>query len=308
MTDAKIATPTEPSHCGFIALVGIPNAGKSTLLNAVVGSKISIVSPKVQTTRQRILGIVMEPPAQLICVDTPGLFSTPKRRLERAMVSAAWSGANDADLVMLLIDAVEGFGLEEQLMLTRLVESGRRLVLTINKIDLVARTTLLPLIDALTAAAPFETVFLVSALTGDGVADMRQQLARLVPQSPFLYPEDELSDIPMRSLAAELTREQLFKALFDELPYELMVETLKWQEFDNGSVRIEQEITVTREGQRAIILGHQGAMIKRIGAAARVEIGKILDRPVHLFLHVRVRSDWTSSPEAFRTMGLDFDS
>ncbi|MDI9408795.1 MAG: GTPase Era [Candidatus Pacebacteria bacterium] len=308
MTDATPPIPTEPSHCGFIALVGIPNAGKSTLLNAVVGSKISIVSPKVQTTRQRILGIVMEPPAQLIFVDTPGIFSTPKRRLERAMVSAAWSGANDADLVMLLIDAVAGFGHEEQLMLTRLVESGRRLVLTINKIDLVPRTTLLPLIDALTAAAEFETVFLVSALTGDGVSDMRQQLARLVPQSPYLYPEDELSDIPMRSLAAELTREQLFKALFDELPYELMVETLKWQEFDNGAVRIEQEITVTREGQRAIILGHQGAMIKRIGAAARVEIAKILDRPVHLFLHVRVRSDWTSSPEAFRTMGLEFDS
>ena len=211
----------------------------------------------------------MEAPAQLIFVDTPGVFSTPKRRLERAMVSAAWSGAKDADLVSFLVDAVAGFGAEEQLMLERLVLSQRRLVLTINKIDLVPRTQLLPLIDAVTAAAKFETVFLVSALSGDGVADMRRQLAGVVPESPYLYPEDELSDIPMRSLSAELTREQLFKALFDELPYELMVETLKWQSFDNGAVRIEQEITVTREGQRAIILGHQGAMIKRIGAAAQ---------------------------------------
>ena len=297
-----------PTRCGFIAIVGIPNAGKSTLLNAMVGAKVSIVSAKVQTTRSRILAIAMELEAQLIFIDTPGIFSTPKRRLERAMVEAAWSGTSGADLVLVLIDCTKGFNSEEQALVARLALSGRRLALCLNKIDLIARHTLLPLIETLSIAAKFEEVFMVSALTQDGLAHMRQSLAKMIPISPHLYPADQLSDLPMRFIAAEMTREQLFNALFDELPYELMVETLEWREMENGSVRIEQEITVSRDGQRAIILGHQGKMIKRIGQAARGEIAKLIEREVHLFLHVRVRSDWHDTAEAFRANRLDTSS
>lgn len=300
--------PTSPSRSGFVALVGAPNAGKSTLLNALVGAKLSIVSAKVQTTRTRVLGIAIEGPAQIIFVDTPGIFQTPKRRLERAMVQAAWTGAADADLVVVLVDAAKGFDGETRGLIAKLAAADRSLILALNKIDLVRRDTLLGLAAEITEAARFEATFMISALNDDGVAHLRQALASRLPEGPLLYPEDQLADMPQRLLAAELTREQLFNALYDELPYSLMVETDTWQDFDNGSTRIDQTITVARESQRAIVLGKGGAMIRRIGEKARAEIGKSLDRPVHLFLHVKVREDWAEDRERYRDMGLEYDS
>ena len=298
----------ETTRCGFVALVGVPNAGKSTLLNQLVGQKVSIVSPKVQTTRTRVLGLVIEGLTQIVFVDTPGIFSTPKRRLERAMVAAAWSGAADADAVVVLVDAEKGFDKESQGLVAALKETGRTLILALNKIDLVRRDSLLALAAEINEAATFESTFMVSASKGHGVADLMGHLAKMMPEGHWAYPEDQLADMPMRLLAAELTREQLFLKLFDELPYSLMVETDTWQEFDNGSVRIEQSITVQRESQRAIILGKGGQKIRKIGEAARAEIGKSLERTVHLFLHVKVREDWVDDPARFRAIGLEYDS
>jgi GTP-binding protein Era len=295
-----------PTRCGFVALVGAPTAGKSTLLNALVGQKLSIVSPKVQTTRSRILGIAMEGNAQLVFVDTPGIFRDPKRRLERAMVKAAWSGAGDADLVLLLVDAARGFDGNSRAILAALKD--KKLILALNKVDLVKRPDLLTLAAKLNEAAPFLATFMISATTGDGVADLRRDLAARVPPGPFAYPEDQAADMPLRAMAAEFTREQLFLQLHEELPYSVMVETESWKDQPDGSVRIDQAITVARASHKPIVLGKGGQRLKAIGSAARGELAAALERPVHLFLHVKVRENWLEDPSRYRDMGLEFDS
>jgi GTP-binding protein Era len=293
------------TRCGTIALVGAPNAGKSTLLNRLVGSKLSIVTPKVQTTRSRILGIAMRGTAQLIFVDTPGIFA-PKRRLDRAMVAAAWAGAEDADIVVVLVDAARGFDDDTRQILERLKGAGRPLVLAINKIDLVKREALLPLADRLGKAAAFERVFMISSTAGDGTDDLIDYLAGAVPQGPWLYPEDQLTDLPERLLAAEITREQIFLQLHQELPYATTVETEGWEERKDGSAKVTQTIHVQRPGQKAIVLGKGGAQIKQIGAAARAELERVLGRRVHLFLFVRVSENWAEDREHYEAIGLDF--
>jgi GTPase len=291
--------------CGFVALIGAPNVGKSTLVNALVGSKVTIVSRKVQTTRALIRGIVIENNAQIILVDTPGIF-LPKRRLDRAMVSTAWSGAHDADLVCVLLDAREGIDEEADAILTRLATVGHPKILVLNKIDLVAREKLLALTKAANDRLRFEQAFMVSALSGDGVDDLRRGLAAMVPRGPFLYPEDQMSDAPMRHLAAEITREKIFRQLHQELPYQSTVETDTWTERKDHSIRIEQTIFVERESQRKIVLGKGGATIKSIGAESRKEIAEIVGQPVHLFLFVKVRENWGDDPNRYREMGLEF--
>ncbi len=296
------------TRCGYVALVGVPNAGKSTLLNALIGSKVSIVTPKVQTTRSRVLGIAIEGDTQLVFVDTPGIFANPKRRLERAMVAAAWSGAGDADRVALLIDAQRGLRADDAQLLETLASRGRPLVLVLNKIDLVKRERLLALAAAINAKAAFEATFMISAATGDGVADLRRALAVAMPDGPWVYPEDQLADMPLRLMAAEFTREQLFVRLHDELPYSAMVETERWQEFEDGSVRIDQTIFIERDSQKPIVVGKGGRQIRAIGEAARTALSTALDRPVHLFLHVKVKPDWIEDRERYREIGLEFDS
>ena len=293
------------TRCGFVALIGAPNVGKSTLVNALVGSKVTIVSRKVQTTRALIRGIVIDDNAQIILVDTPGIFS-PKRRLDRAMVTTAWSGAHDADLVCVLLDAKAGLDEEADAILTKVASVDRRKMLVLNKIDLVPREKLLALAKAANERLAFAETFMVSALSGDGVADLRHALARMVPQGPFLYPEDQMSDAPMRQLAAEITREKIYQKLHQELPYQSTVETDSWTERKDGSVKIEQTIFVERESQRKIVLGKGGATIKSIGAASREEIADILEVPVHLFLFVKVRENWGDDPDRYRQMGLEF--
>ncbi|MGI8525080.1 MAG: GTPase Era [Pseudolabrys sp.] len=297
--------PAENTRCGFVALIGAPNAGKSTLLNALVGSKVTIVSHKVQTTRALIRGIAVESQSQLIFVDTPGIFA-PKRRLDRAMVTTAWTGAHDADLVGALIDVRKGLDEEADNILGRLAEVRQRKVLVLNKIDLVAKPELLKLANDANAKAKFETTFMISALTGDGVADLKSWLAIRVPEGPWLYPPDQMSDAPVRQLAAEITREKLFERLHQELPYHSTVETEAWKELRGGAVRIEQTIYVERESQRKIVLGKGGASIKAIGEAARKDIAAIVETPVHLFLFVKVREGWGEDPERYRAMGLEF--
>jgi GTP-binding protein Era len=295
----------DSTRCGFIALIGAPNAGKSTLLNALVGSKVSIVSRKVQTTRALIRGIAIEGQAQLIFVDTPGIF-TPRRRLDRAMVTTAWTGAHEADLVGVLIDARNGIEDEAEDILRRLDDVKTPRVLILNKIDVVPKENLLTLAKDANAAAKFETTFMVSALTGDGVGDLKTWLAQRVPHGPWLYPADQVSEAPMRQLAAEVTREKLFERLHQELPYHSTVETDVWKELRRGDVRIEQTIYVERESQRKIVLGKGGQTIKAIGEAARKEIAEIADAKVHLFLFVKVREKWGDDPERYRAMGLEF--
>ena len=303
---------TEPrTRAGFAAIVGAPNAGKSTLVNALVGSKVSIVSPKVQTTRMRVIGIAMTDlsdgtRAQLVLVDTPGIFRIAKRRLERAMVAAAWQGADDADLVALVVDAERGVGPETEAIVERLKEQKAPRFLILNKI-LVAREKLLALTAELNARLPFERTFMVSALKQDGVKAILEVLSAALPEGPFLYPEDQAADLPLRLLAAEVTREQVFLQLHQELPYEAAVETEKWEDRPDGSTRIEQTIHVQREGQRAIVLGKGGAKIKQIGARARHELGQMLERPVHLFLHVKVSERWADDPAHYRAIGLDYE-
>ncbi|MGQ0582823.1 MAG: GTPase Era [Reyranella sp.] len=303
---------TPNNRAGFVAIVGAPNAGKSTLVNAMVGSKVSIVSPKVQTTRMRVIGIAMADladggRAQAILVDTPGIFRVTKRRLERAMVAAAWRGAEDADLVALVVDAERGIGQETRAIIERLKESRAPRFVILNKIDVVPRENLLALTSELNALLPFERTFMVSALKNDGVGDVLTTLAALLPAGPFLYPEDQAADLPLRLLAAEVTREQVFLQLHQELPYEAAVETEKWEDRPDGSVRIEQIIHVQRDGQRAIFLGKGGARIKQIGARARHELAEMLERPVHLFLHVKVSERWADDPSHYRTIGLDYE-
>jgi GTP-binding protein Era len=293
------------TRCGFIAIIGAPNVGKSTLVNALVGTKVTIVSHKVQTTRAPVRGIAMEDGAQLIFVDTPGIFA-PKRRLDRAMVTTAWSGAQDADIVCLLIDARRGIDEETGAIVERAAGMSRPRVAILNKIDVVEKSTLLTLAQDLNARLPLEAIFMVSALTGDGVADLRRWFAARLPEGPWLYPEDQVSDAPMRQLAAEITREKLFERLHQELPYQSTVETEVWKDLRGGAVRIEQTIYVERDSQRKIVLGKGGATIKAIGAEARREIAVAIERPVHLFLFVKVREGWGDDPERYREMGLDF--
>lgn len=297
-----------PHQCGFVALVGAPNAGKSTLLNRLVGAKISIVSPKVQTTRTRVLGLLTVDQCQLVLLDTPGIFA-PRRRLDRAMVAAAWQGAGDADAVVLLVDAARReIDDDTRAIISRLQESGRRAVLALNKIDRIRRDKLLPWIADLNQSGIFEAVFLISATTGDGVNDLLHHLVAQMPEGPWHYPEDQLSDMPMRLLAAEITREKLFVQLHDELPYSTTVETESWEEFENGSVRIGQVIFVEREGQKAIVLGRHGARIKAIGSAARQELEQQMERRVHLSLFVKVREGWGDDPDRFEPWGLDYNA
>jgi len=306
MTDTESgAARSEPRRCGFIALIGAPNAGKSTLANALVGSKVSIVSPKVQTTRTLIRGIAIEGAAQLIFVDTPGIF-LPRRRLDRAMVTSAWSGAHDADLVAFLVDAKRGLDEEAEAILVKLREVRQPKVLILNKVDLVAKEKLLTLAAEINAREGFTATFMIAALSGNGVSDVRRWFANAVQEGPWLYPEDQLTDAPMRHLAAEITREKLFLKLHEELPYQSTVETDQWLERPDGSVRIEQTVFVARESQRKIVLGKGGQTIRSIGADARHELAEILERPVHLFLFVKVRERWADDPERYREMGLEF--
>ncbi|OSI77625.1 GTPase Era [Bradyrhizobium canariense] len=302
--EASGEAPTA-TRCGFVALIGAPNVGKSTLVNALVGAKVTIVSRKVQTTRALIRGIVIENNAQIILVDTPGIF-LPKRRLDRAMVSTAWSGAHDADLVCVLLDAKAGIDEEAEAILTKVASVKHEKILVINKVDLVQREKLLALAQAANERMAFAKTFMIAAISGDGVDDLRRTLSEIVPPGPFLYPEDQMSDAPMRQLAAEITREKIFRKLHQELPYQSTVETDKWEERKDKSVRIEQTIFVERESQRKIVLGAGGATIKSIGADSRREIGEILGVPVHLFLFVKVRENWSDDPDRYREMGLEF--
>ncbi|HRF09779.1 MAG TPA: GTPase Era [Xanthobacteraceae bacterium] len=296
---------TEETRAGFVALIGAPNAGKSTLLNSLVGAKVSIVTHKVQTTRVPVRGIAMAGQSQIIFVDTPGIFA-PKRRLDRAMVGSAWQGATDADLVALLIDAQRGLDDENRGIIEKLKEVPQPKVLILNKIDLVPRDGLLALTAAMNELVRFERTFMVSATKGDGVGDIRDYFAGAMPKGPWLYPEDEISDVPMRLMAAEITREKLFLRLHEELPYQSTVETDSWQELKDGSVRIEQTIFVERDGQKKIVLGQGGKMVKSISMDARKEISSEIEKKVHLFLHVKVREGWGDDPERYRGMGLEF--
>jgi GTP-binding protein Era len=295
------------TRCGYIALIGAPNAGKSTLLNRLVGQKLAIVTPKVQTTRSRLLGIATDADTQLVFVDTPGIFA-PRRRLDRAMVAAAWAGAADADVTVLLVDAERGIDDDPRHIVERLKTARRPAILALNKIDLVRRDTLLGMADELTKLGSFERVFMISGLNGDGVDDLFRHLGEIVPHGPFLFPADQLSDAPERWLAAEVTREQVFLQLHDELPYSTTVETESWQDRPDGSVRVEQVIYVRRQSQRAIVLGEGGKRIKTIGVRARAELGAMLDRKVHLFLFVKVRDGWLDDPERYRAIGVDFNA
>jgi GTP-binding protein Era len=303
------ANPSETSQtetrCGFVALIGAPNAGKSTLINRLVGAKVSIVSRKVQTTRSLVRGIAIEGQSQIIFVDTPGIFA-PKRRLDRAMVTSAWSGAGDADAVALLVDVRKGADDEVEAILARLPELGRTKMLVLNKIDTIAPPKLLELAAALNAKVPFAETFMISALRGHGVDKLKQKLAELMRIGPWLYPEDQVSDAPLRSLAAEITREKIFERLHDELPYQSTVETEVWTEMPDGSARIEQTIYVMREGHKKIVIGDGGRTIKAIGSAARKEIMEAAEQKVHLFLFVKVRENWADDPERYREMGLEF--
>ena len=296
---------SEATRCGYVALVGAPNAGKSTLLNLLVGAKLSIVTPKAQTTRSRVLGVVVRGTAQLVFIDTPGIFA-PKRRLDRAMVAAAWAGAEDADIVVVVVDAARGFDEDTRQILGRLKGTGRRLLLALNKIDLVRREALLPLADALGKECNFERIFMVSSTSGDGTGDLADYLAAALPEGPWLFPGDHLTDVPQRLLAAEITREQVFLQLHQELPYATAVETEGWEERADGSVKITQTIHVQRAGQKAIVLGKGGAQVKRIGAASRAELERLLERRVHLFLFVRVTENWDEDRAHYEAVGLDF--
>ncbi|PKP73630.1 MAG: GTPase Era [Alphaproteobacteria bacterium HGW-Alphaproteobacteria-6] len=296
------------TRAGFVALIGEPNAGKSTLLNRMVGAKVSIVTHKVQTTRARIRGIAMAGQAQIVFVDTPGLFR-PRRRLDRAMVAAAWGGAADADIVVLLVEAHRGLTEGVQAILDALkdrVGEGRRIALAINKIDRVKAETLLALAGRMNAAFPFEKTFMISAERGHGVEDLKGWLAAEVPAGPWFYPEDQIADLPLRMIAAEITREKLTLRLHEELPYQLTVETESWQDREDGSARIDQVIYVARDGHKGIVLGKGGETIKAVGREARVEIAEFLGRAVHLFLQVKVRGNWLEEKARYSEMGLDF--
>ena len=292
------------TRCGFIAVIGAPNAGKSTLVNALVGAKVSIVSHKVQTTRMPIRGIAIEDKSQLVFIDTPGIFK-PRRRLDRAMVHAAWGGAGDADLVVVLIDAAKGVSEEVEAILGKLKDAKTKPLLALNKIDRVKKEQLLEQAGDLNARVPFSATLMISALNGSGVADLKRYLASHVPPGPWHYPADEISDAPLRLMASEITREKIYERLHQELPYQATVETTDWKEKKDG-VRIEQTIFVARDSQRSIVLGKGGSMIKQLSTQARKELSEILEKPVHLFLFVKVREGWEDDPERYREQGLDF--
>lgn len=301
----ELSEQNTPTRCGFVALIGAPNVGKSTLVNALVGSKVTIVSRKVQTTRALIRGIVIENNAQIVLIDTPGIFQ-PKRRLDRAMVSTAWSGAHDADMVCVLLDARAGLDEEAEAIFAKLEGVKHPKFLVLNKIDLVAREKLLALAQKANERIKFQQTFMIAAISGDGVDDLRRALAEAMPEGPYHYPEDQMSDAPLRHLAAEITREKIYRNLHQELPYQSTVETDSWKEVKDKAVRIEQTIFVERDSQRKIVLGKGGATIKAIGADARKEIADILGQKVHLFLFVKVRDNWGDDPERYREMGLEF--
>ena len=292
------------TKCGFVALIGAPNAGKSTLLNKLTGAKVSIVSPKAQTTRARVLGILLRGESQIIFVDTPGIFA-PKRRLDRAMVEAAWNGAGEADLALLLVDAKAGITDSVRDIAKRLVEAGKTISLVLNKVDLVERQSLLPLTQEAASLAPFERVFMISAQTGDGIEALLDFCVEKLPQSPYLYPEDEMTDLPDRQLAAEIVREQIFLQTRDEVPYGATVETESFKEQKNGSIRIDAVIYVAREGHKAILIGAKGARIKDIGSRARKELERLLETKVNLFLRVAERPGWDEEAARIRAAGLD---
>ncbi len=290
-------------RCGFIAVIGAPNAGKSTLVNTLVGAKVAIVNRKVQTTRTTLRGIAVVGASQLVFIDTPGIF-TPRRRLDRAMVEAAWGGAGDADQVLLVVDAAKGIDEDVERILGKL-QGGKAQLLALNKIDRVKKERLLDLAAELNTRAPFATTFMISALSGDGVADLKAYLAGVVAPGPWHYPEDEISDAPLRVMAAEITREKMYDRLHEELPYQAAVETTAWLEQKNG-IRIEQTIFVERDSQKRIVLGKGGSMIKNLSTEARKELSKVLERPVHLFLFVKVRENWGDDPERYSDLGLSF--
>ena len=304
MTGAQAPADTT---CGFVALVGAPNTGKSTLVNALVGAKVSIVTPKVQTTRTRILGVAMSGASQIVLVDTPGIFA-PRKRLDRAMVAAAWQGASDADLVAVMVDAEAGLTRDTRRILDRLGDRKRPAACILNKIDLIRRDRLLGLADELRSRDYLTDFFMISALSGDGVEDLRRAFADRLPAGPWLFPEDQLSDMNERLFAAEITREKLFLGLREELPYALTVETENWERFDDGSVKIEQVIYVERDSQKGIVLGRGGERIRRIRAGAQEELSDALGCRTHLFLFVKVRGNWKEDPERYRAWGLDFHS
>jgi GTP-binding protein Era len=308
LTPASVPeTGGNAQRCGFIAVLGAPNAGKSTLVNRMVGAKVSIVSPKVQTTRTRVLGIAIHQATQLIFIDTPGIFA-PRRRLDRAMVAAAWSGAADADVSLLLIDATAGLSRDSEAIIERMKSESRRAHLVLNKVDKINKPELLALTQTLVDTGIFDEVFMVSALKGQGVDDLMNFLASQMPEGPWHFPEDQVSDMTERLLAAEITREKLYLQLHQELPYATTVETETWEERKDGSVKIEQVIYVVRDSQKSIILGKGGQQIKKIGADSRKELEEILDRRVHLFLFVKVRENWGDDPDRYRDWGLDFDA
>jgi GTPase len=300
----EAASGRSTPRCGFVALIGAPNAGKSTLINALVGGKVSIVTPKVQTTRALVRGIAIEGAAQIIFVDTPGIF-TPRRRLDRAMVATAWSGAHDADMVGVLIDAKRGFDDDTVAIFDRLQTVSSDKALIINKVDLVEKSGLLALAKDANERAQFAATFMISALTGSGIGEVRAWFANRAPIGPWHYPEDQISDAPLRAIASEITREKLYLCLHQELPYQSTVETDVWKELRTG-IRIEQTIYVARESQRKIVLGKGGQTIKAIGSDARKEIADMVEKPVHLFLFVKVREDWADDPERYREIGLEF--
>ena len=297
-------SPVAGSRCGFVAIAGAPNAGKSTLVNRLAGAKLSIVTPKAQTTRFRVLGILMRGASQVLLVDTPGIFK-PRRRLDRAMVAAAWTGIRDADLSLLLVDAKVGATEPVRDIATTLAAQQRRCWLVLNKIDLVPPSSLLPLTAAMTALMPFELTFMVSATTGDGIGQLSDALSEAVPEGPHLYPDDDLTDLPDRLLAAEIVREQIFLQTHEEVPYGTTVETENWQERNDGSVRIEATVYVARPGHKAILIGDRGQRIKAIGARAREELGTLLERKVHLFLNVKHRAGWDEERARLRAIGLE---
>ena len=293
------------TRCGFVALIGAPNAGKSTLLNRLVGGKVSIVSHKVQTTRALVRGIMAHEQTQIIFVDTPGLFQ-PKRRLDRAMVNKAWDGAGDSDVVALLIDAQKGVREDEERILANLKDRKQKVILLLNKIDMVKRESLLALVEKISAEVEFEQTFMISAAKGDGCEDLLNYLAKEMAVGPWLYPEDQMSDLPMRQLAAEITREKLFERLHQELPYSLTVETESWKELKGGDVRVEQTVFVQRESHKKILLGKGGQTVKAVSQSARKDLQEMLEQKIHLFLFVKVREKWLDDPERYREMGLDF--
>jgi GTP-binding protein Era len=299
--------PEGQTFCGIVSVLGSPNAGKSTLVNRMVGAKVSIVSPKVQTTRIRVRGVALHENIQIVYVDTPGIF-VPKRRLDRAMVDAAWGGAADADAIILLVDSRKGVDADTRRIVEGLNKRKSTVTLVLNKVDTIRREELLSLSEELNGMATFEKTFMISALNGSGVSDLEEVLQARMPAGPWLFPEDEISDLPQRLLAAELTREKAYLYLHQELPYALAVGTESWEDFDNGSVRIEQAITVARESHKGIVVGKGGQMIRRIRAEAQAELAELIGRPVHLFVRVKVREKWADDPGHFREWGLRFDA